>query len=248
MDWNAQKYHDTCGRVTEHGATLVELLKNNDLKSALDLGCGTGKLTRDIASFIPDVIGADSSPAMIERAKSDYPGLDFYVADACALPWNNYFDAVFSNAVFHFIKDQDALLESIKKALKTNGLLVCEFGASGNIAALLDIIAQICVRRGKDYSLRFYYPTEEDYRSLLEKHGFSVELISTYDLDTKLIEGEAGLRNWVNQIFSIEMGWFGSDERSEVLSEIEAALRPVQWDGENWHLPNKRLRFMARKL
>ena len=247
MEWDVQKYHATCGRVTEHGVKLVNTLKALSCNRVLDLGCGTGVLTNDIAGFAREVIGIDSSPAMIEQAKAAYPGLEFHIMDACSLTWVDYFDAVFSNAVFHFIKAQDALIDGIYKALTKNGVLVCEFGASGNIAGLLDAVAAACTKRGKDYMLRFYYPTQEEYESLLEKHGFFVESVVIYDLDTQLTEGAVGLKNWINQIFRVEMEWFESIEKEAVLGEIEAALRSTQWDGSNWHLPNRRIQVIARK-
>jgi len=247
MEWDAQSYHETCGRVTEHGAMLVDVLRGMHCERVLDIGCGTGTLTGAIAGFTRAVIGIDASPAMIEKAKETYPGLEFHVMDACALPWRERFDAVFSNAVFHFILAQDALLAGIHGALRENGALVCEFGAAGNIAGLLGAVEAACAKRGKAYAPRFYYPTGEEYGALLERQGFAVESIEVYDLDTRLREGEAGLRNWVSQIFCVEMERFDDFEREAVLREIESALRPAQWDGENWHLLNKRIRVVARK-
>ena len=247
MEWNAEKYHETCGRVTEHGIKLVDILRKRKCDKVLDIGCGIGVLTNEIAGFSNEVIGIDSSPAMIEKAKTMYPNLKFNVTDACSLCWENYFDVVFSNAVFHFIKTQDILLNNIYKALIKNGVLICEFGASGNIADLLDAMANACKKRSKDYILRFYYPTQDEYSDMLEKQGFFVDSIITYDLDTQLKEGEFGLRNWINQIFSVEMEWFDTSAREEVFKEIESVLRPAQWDGENWHLPNRRIQVIARK-
>ena len=248
MEWNAEKYQKTCGRVTEHGVKLFNILKTLPCDKVLDIGCGTGELTKKIAAFAKETIGIDTSPNMIEKAKINYPELNLMVMNACALQWENYFDTVFSNAVFHFIKTQDALLDNIYRALKLNGVLVCEFGAFGNIAGLLDAVDYAYSKRGKSYSLRFFYPAEGEYRFLLEKHGFFVENLSVYDLDTKLIEGEAGLRNWINQIFNVEMEWFSDSELEDVLTEIESTLRALQWDGSNWHLPNRRLQFVARKI
>jgi len=247
MDWNAQNYQKTCGRVTEHGEKLVDILRNMPCGKVLDIGCGTGVLTHKIAELAEEVIGIDLSPAMVEKAKAMYSGIEFIVMDACEMPWENYFDTVFSNAVLHFIREQDILLDNINKVLVPGGLFICEFGASGNMTALLDAVSRACLKRGKPYSLRFYYPEENEYRLMLEKHGFTAEDIYTYDLDTRLTEGEPGLRNWINQIFNIEMDRFGVSEREDALTEIESALRPAQWDGENWHLFNRRLRVAARK-
>ena len=247
MEWNAQNYQSTCGRVTEHGAKLVDSLLKMPRGKVLDIGCGTGVLTNEIAKLSNEVIGIDLSKPMVDKAIESYPEITFMVMDACAIEWENYFDIVFSNAVLHFIKTQDSLLKNIHKALKHNGVFVCEFGASGNLSNLLDAVSQACTGRGRPYSLRFYYPTEEEFRELLIKHGFTVEFITTYDLDTQLTEGAPGLRNWVNQIFSVEMAWFDDSERDEVLSEIESALRHTQWDGANWHLANRRIQSIARR-
>lgn len=247
MKWDAQNYQNTCGNVTRHGEGLVEVLKSKEAKKILDVGCGTGVLTDAISKFAQKVVGIDSSAAMVEKAKKDFPNLDFQVLDVCSMNWENEFDAVFSNAVFHFIKTQDVLLERINKALAAGGLLVCEFGAAGNIAALLDAVEAVCKQNGKAYSPRFFYPSQEEYQALLEKHGFCIESIVTYDLDTKLGDGEAGLRNWVNQVFHVEMERFSPSEKGIALSGIESALKPTQWDGTAWHLLNKRLRVVARK-
>ena len=247
MEWNAQQYQKTCGRVTEHGMKLVDILKTMRPGKVLDIGCGTGVLTAEIAKFAREAVGIDASSAMIEKAQSAYPALRFMVMDACALPREGYFDAIFSNAVFHFIKEQDVLLGGVYRALAPGGALVCEFGAAGNIAALLDALAAACAKRGRPYASRFFYPERDEYAALLEQQGFAVESIVTYGLDTRLTEGEPGLRNWVSQIFSVELAQFDEAVRDEVLGEIEAALRPAQWDGENWHLLNRRIRVIARR-
>ena len=247
MEWDARKYSGTCGRVTEHGMMLVDELKRVCCGTILDLGCGTGVLTNEIAGFAKKVIGIDLSAAMIKKAAEDYPHIEFHVMDAHSLIWKDYFDSVFSNAVFHFILDQDALLDSVYRALRSGGVLVCEFGAAGNITGLLAAVSDACTRRGKEFALRFYYPSGDEYAALLERHGFAIESISVYDLDTRLKEGAAGLRNWVGQIFSTELDWFGDGEKESMLAEIEAALKPAQWDGGEWHLPNRRIRVIARK-
>ena len=247
VKWNVDKYEETCGRVTEHGNKLVDILRDFQFKKVLDIGCGTGVLANEINKFATEVIGIDQSVEMIEKAKTLYPKLNFMVMDACSLQWNDYFDLVFSNAVFHFIKSQNELLENIYKVLIENGLLVCEFGAFGNIDNLLKVIEKICMEKGKPYSLRFYYPSEDEYKNLLNINNFSIKSIEVYDLDTQLKEGKNGLRNWVNQIFDIEMNWFNVSEREDVLNKIEETLKITQWDGTNWHLANKRLRVIAQK-
>ena len=247
MDWNVERYTKTCGNVTERGIALVDFVRKNECKRVLDLGCGTGVLTNELSKCTDEVIGIDSSQAMIKKAQTSYPDLKFYLMDACSLEWENYFDTVFSNAVFHFITSQDILLKSIHKSLQLNGMLIAEFGAFCNIIDLLHAVAQVCEKSGKEYKLRFYYPKMEEYEQLLKKYGFTIETINTQKLDTALPDGEIGLKNWINQVFQVEMDWFSSSEREEVLMEIENILRTNYWDGINWHVTNYRLFVMARK-
>jgi len=167
MEWNAQNYIKTCGRVTEHGAKLVDILRAMPRGKVLDLGCGTGELTSKIAKFSDEVIGLDSSVEMVNLARKTYPEINYVISDACTMQWDNYFDYVFSNAVLHFIKNQDALLDRVHMALKNYGVFICEFGASGNLTDLLNAVEQACLVRGKKYILRFYYPTEKQYMALL---------------------------------------------------------------------------------
>ena len=230
MEWNAENYRKTCNAVTERGTELVDIIKEMKCYRVLDLGCGTGVLTNEISKFANKVIGIDSSHNMIEQAKKLYPNVEFVLMDACSLKWKNHFDMIFSNAVFHFIQSQDILLNSIYMALEQNGILFCEFGAFGNIKDLLNTIEKVCEKRKKKYSLRFFYPEKDNYEKLLNEHGFHVESITVFDLDSLLNDGKFGLKNWINLVFQVEMNWFDIEERDEVITEIENSLRDTYWD------------------
>lgn len=86
----------------------------------LDLGCGIGTLTTQLTNFAGTVIGVDSSYDMIEKARSQFNNIEFIVGDALNLPFENEFDIVFSDAVFHWIENHDLLLKNIHRALKDN--------------------------------------------------------------------------------------------------------------------------------
>ncbi len=122
--------------MAEYGKGLLEFVPENKEQTILDLGCGTGTLTAQLRNLGSKVVGVNSSQSMIDKAKEQFDNIDFMVCDVLDLPFENEFDVVFSNAVFHWISNHDALLSNVHKVLKSDGLLVCEFGASGNIATI----------------------------------------------------------------------------------------------------------------
>src|SRR2546423_311364 len=134
--WDASRYDDGCSFVWKHGASVIELLAPEAGERILDLGCGTGHLTAQIAARGAAVVGIDRSPEMIATARRDYPRLRFEVADAESFRFAEPFDAVFSNAAIHWMKDQQAVAAAVWQALKPGGRFVAEFGGKGNIRSI----------------------------------------------------------------------------------------------------------------
>ena len=175
----------------------------------------------------------DQSAAMIRAAREKCPGPEYHVLDAAGLAvqgWTARFDLVFSNAVFHWIQDQDALLRALHAVLKPGGLLVCEFGAQGNVAAVCSAFASALAARGRTRSEPFYFPAPAAYRRKLETAGFQARQIEDYDRPTPLSGGENGRAHWLEQFFA---------------GDLECALRPRLWDGEQWVADYRRLRLLA---
>ena len=126
--WDSTLYDAKHSFVWKHGASLLELLAPKPGERILDLGCGTGHLTAEIAKAGALVVGLDSSPTMIETARSAYPQLTFVEADARNFTLDAPCDAVFSNAALHWIHDADAVARSVHQALKPGGRFVAELG------------------------------------------------------------------------------------------------------------------------
>src|SRR3954447_22483867 len=97
--WDPALYQSSHSFVWEHGRGLVELLAPKPGERVLDIGCGTGQLTAEIASAGAEVTGLDNSATMIAQAHANFPQLQFAQADVRALEFQQEFDAVFSNAV-----------------------------------------------------------------------------------------------------------------------------------------------------
>ncbi len=192
MRWDPGLYDHKHRFVAEYGKGLLEYVPADAAQRILDLGCGTGTLTAELAVRCGYVLGIDASAEMVAQAKERYPALPFQVMDALELPYEHEWDIVFSNAVFHWIADHDLLLHKIGRALKPSGRLVCEFGAYGNIAAIEQGFRAAMQELGHAYRSRFHFPTAEDFGALLTKNGFSIEEIFDFERPTPLPDGKLG--------------------------------------------------------
>ena len=245
MEWDASLYDKKHDFVAEYGKGLLEFIPQNKEQAILDLGCGTGILTAQLVDLGSRVMGVDSSQHMIDRAKRQFSSIEFKVCDALALPFEQEWDVVFSNAVFHWIGDHRALLQNIRKALKPHGTLVCEFGASGNIAAIEDAFAAACGQLGYGYQPKFNFPTAEHFGELLTEHGFRIERLYDYDRPTVLKDGEAKLSKWMKQFFASELSAMPASAQTLVLKQAEERTRTALWNGNEWVADYRRLRAVA---
>ena len=245
MEWNSTLYDASHDFVAEYGKGLLEFVPKNDGQTILDLGCGTGTLTVQLADVCHKVVGVDSSQSMIKKAKKQFSNIEFKVCDALTLPFENEFDVVFSNAVFHWISDHDTLLKSIHKVLKPQGLLVCEFGAKGNIAVIEHAFIEACNAFGYDYEPKFNFPAAEDFGRLLESNGFVIEKIYDYDRPTVLKDGRQGLVNWMKQFYASELMEMPGNVQTTVFERVGELTRGTLWNGEAWVADYRRLRVIA---
>jgi len=245
MEWNSALYDKKHDFVAEYGKGLLEFVPKNGRQAILDLGCGTGVLTAQLADLCNKILGVDSSQSMIDKAKEQFGNIEFMVCDALALPFENEFDVVFSNAVFHWISDHDALLKNIHKVLKPQGLLVCEFGANGNIATIENAFAKACNSLGYGYEPKFNFSTVENFGKLLESNGFEINRIYDYDRPTILKDGEQGLVNWMKQFFASELVVMSENIQAMVCKKVEELTRGTLWNGEEWVADYRRLRAIA---
>ncbi len=248
MKWNSELYDNAQAFVSEYGKGLITFIPQKENQKILDLGCGTGDLTWEIAkTFSCNVVGSDYSKEMIVKAKEKYPTLEFSVCDACKIPFTNEFDTIFSNAVFHWIPDQNALHQSIYNALKTNGMLICEFGGYKNIQNISNAFGKAIAKYGDNYASPFYFPKVENHVEVLENTGFVIEKIYDYDRPTILPNDDMGLRQWVCQFFSADLFKYEDDKQEEILSFVENELRATMFAGEKWTADYRRLRVVAHK-
>src|SRR5215472_3101278 len=111
--WNSKLYQESHSFVWQYGQDVLKLLAPQAGERILDLGCGTGQLTADIARSGAEVLGVDYSAEMIAGARKNFPAIRFEVAEASCLGFEEAFDAVFSNAVLHWVRDHLGATASI---------------------------------------------------------------------------------------------------------------------------------------
>ena len=198
-DWNAGLYDASHAFVWEFGRDLLALLAPQPGERILDVGCGTGHLTAEIARSGAQVLGIDRSAAMIAQARENFPGLAFETRDVCDLPYHAEFDAIFSNAVLHWVQPPETAAAAMSRALKPGGRLVCEFGGHGNVQILVEGAYRALRQLGVDHPERFnpwYYPSIAEYSAILERCGIEVTFAHLFDRPTPLQDGERGLETW----------------------------------------------------
>ena len=145
------------------------------------------------------VVGVKKSPEMIQQARAKYPSLKFEVMDAREIAFAEPFDAVFSNATLHWIKEPERAVAGIARALRPEGRFVAEFGGKGNVAGLT-VATELAWHKvglpGRAPS-PWYYPSVGEYSTLLEKHGLEADVANLFDRPTALEDGARGLHNWL---------------------------------------------------
>ncbi len=246
-DWDARLYEDKHSFVWKHGASLVELLAPQAGERVLDLGCGTGHLTAQIAAAGADVVGIDSSPDMIDQARRKYPQLRFAIADAQALSFQEEFDAVFSNAVLHWVTEAGEVVHGVARTLKPGGRFIAEFGGRGNVKAILAAMQRAARSMGcGTVESPWYFPSICEYGVLLENAGLEVTFATLFDRPTPL-QGEGGMRHWLEMFGGYFLAAVSPGRREEFLGRVEDNLRGVLWQDGSWFADYCRLRVAARK-
>ncbi len=243
--WNAQQYTRSAGFVAEMGEPVVELLAPRAGERILDLGCGDGRLTELIAASGAEVVAVDASPQMVEAARQR--GLDARLMSADAIEFENEFDAVFSNAVLHWVLAPQKAVDGIHRALRPKGRFVAEFGGAGNVAQVCQALSAVLARRGHDFAALspWYFPSPSEYSALLQTAGFSVVAIGLHDKPTRL---PGDIADWLSLFASSMLDALPPEEREPAIEEMRAMLRPKLCDQQGvWTTDYVRLRLLARK-
>jgi trans-aconitate 2-methyltransferase len=241
--WDAARYQDQHSFVWRYGANLLEELSPRAGERILDVGCGTGQLTAEIARSGAAVVGLDNSADMLAEARKNYPDLSFVLGDAASFRFSEPFDAVFSNAALHWVKDAEGAVASIAQALRPAGRFFAEFGGKGNIASVQAALRAV-LGPSADEQSPWFYPSIGEYTALLERHGFEVRDASLFDRPTPL-EGEDGMEHWLRMFTGTYWRELAPDRVDDIVRHLVEHLRPALYHGGIWTVDYRRLRVQC---
>ena len=248
QNWNTQSYDSAHGFVARLGADVVELLAPQAGETILDLGCGTGHLSAHIAQVGSHVVGLDPSQTMLRAAREHYPDLDFRAGDARTFAFPERFDAVFTNAVLHWIPDPQAVANNVFAHLKHGGRFVGEFGGSGNVAQLYGALGEAARARGLPaFDVNKYFPTIGNWANVLENAGFEARTMELFDRPTPL-DGPDGAYHWLQQFGAYYLDNLSAPDREAVARDAQERVRNTLLRDGQWFADYRRIRFVAVKI
>ena len=226
---------------------MVELLAPRAGERILDLGCGDGALTKKLVEMGCEVVAVDASAQQIDAAKQ--LGLEAQVMDGENLRFENEFDAVFSNAALHWMRDNpDKVIFGVHSALKPGGRFVAEMGGYGCVNKIKSALVAALNRRGVDGegASPWYFPTIEDYSERLTRGGFAPTYIALINRPTPL---PGDVTAWLETFAENFTKPLPPADRPAFLKEVQENLRPhLCDDAGKWTADYVRLRFAAVKV
>jgi trans-aconitate 2-methyltransferase len=210
--WDAEDYHRNSFNQQTWAQDAIAKIDFRGDERVLDIGCGDGKITAEIATYLPNgsILGIDISEEMIKFAQSkilmsSFSNLKFHSVDATKLNFEDEFDIIVSFSCLHWIKDHIPILKGIKRSLKTSGRVFLEFGGKrGTInpikIAINEVISNIQWSEyfkgfeGLNSGKRFY--SSDEYKDMLTSVGLKVKRVALVPKDM-IAQGKEGLEAWV---------------------------------------------------
>ena len=259
--WNAQDYAQSSSAQAAWAQDLIVKLNLSGNETVLDVGCGDGKVTAEIARRLPDgfVLGIDSSSEMVqfanaENLESAIANLQFACMDARKIDSSRTFDVVFSNAVLHWVDDHPAFLRGASQVLRSRGKLVTSCGGKGNAADVVSVFeALIQQPTWNPYFTNFQFPyffySPNEYADWLTESGFQSVRRDLVPKDM-IHSGKEGLSGWIRTTWMPYIHRVPEARRENLIEEfLEEYLNQHPLDSQgNSHVKMVRLEVEAIKI
>ena len=241
-----KKYQQNAAFVPKLTQKLLALAQLQSGETILDLGCGDGVLTKELQRH-HSVIGIDNQEDMVAAAKQ--AGVDARLVPVSQLAEQAFgpFDVVLTNAVLHWIPDIEQHLTAIHDKIKPGGRFVGEFGAFMNIAEILGIVITSMLHHGADMSViksitPFYFPTDDVWRSALERSGFRVGSVES---EARVTQLPGKVSDWAETFLE---RYLIHVDRAAVLHDLDTVTDLTSRDESGRFYANyRRIRFVAYK-
>jgi len=205
-EFDGRKYEKASTHQREWGAKLIEELDLKGTERILDLGCGDGTLTAQIASLVSngEAVGIDASKGMIDTARpKERKNLHFILMDINHLDFVEEFDVVFSNATLHWVKDHKRLLENVRRSLRAGGCIRFNFAGNGNCSNFFKVIRQAMALDRfatcfANFEWPWFMPPVGEYLALVETSGLHEPHAWGENADRHFPDQQAMI-NWIDQ-------------------------------------------------
>lgn len=242
--WDPDEYERHSTVQEDWARRCLALLRLNGDERILDIGCGDGRITAELAAMVPreSVVGIDSSPEMIAHASAKHGGRtsagpSFAVGDATRLTYSARFDLVVSFNCLHWVVDQRAVLAGVARALAPGGRTFLHFAGRGNVAGLRAVVEDVAARATwrdafSGFGFPWCFPDAASYHALVEESGLvpdRVELLVT-EMPHRGVPAFAG---WLRTTWLPYLERLPGERREAFVADVVAAyLRECPPDTE----------------
>ncbi len=258
--WNAADYAANSTVQQSWARELIAKLHLRGDEHILDVGCGDGKVTAEIARAVVQgsVTGIDASAEMIAFAKKAFPqkelpNLEFQVMDAREIELGKQFDLVFSNAALHWVDNHQKFLQGASAVLKPGGRLVVSCGGKGNAQdVFVALRPELRLKQWREYFRQmpepYFFYTPEEYKKWLAKAGFKVQNIQLTPKDATY-PGLDGFATWLRTTWIPYVQCVPEEAREKFIAAVtERYVAKHPLDAENKvHVKMVRLEIDAVK-
>lgn len=231
FQWNPADYAQNSQGQERWARELLELAAIKPDDHVLDIGCGDGRMTAEIARRAQKgtVVGVDRSAEMVDFATRTFPSsqhsnLSFRQADARSLPFEREFTLVYSSAVLHWMKEHQAVLRGIARSLRPGGRMVLQMGGRGNTRDVVRAFEE-CFREAdwghaaEGFELPYSFYGTEEYRDWLQEAGLVADSVELMDRDM-VHPSRAAFTGWLRTAWLPFHSGLPDDQRATFLEHV----------------------------